>query len=77
MPSTIYYVGQKFIQVCLYHFTNLNELFGQPNKCYVNSCLCVTKLNFAFWHFQEFFFLNIFNPRLVESASVEPVAVEG
>lgn len=33
--------------------------------------------NFAFRNFLEFLFLNIFSPRLVESADAEPVNVEG
>ena len=40
-------------------------------KCYVNSCQC-SKSSFAFWTFPgNIFFLNIFDPRLVESVDTE------
>ena len=33
--------------------------------------------SYAFWNLQEFFFLNISNPQLVESADVEVTNTEG
>lgn len=46
-------------------------------KYCVNSCQQGATSSFAFWNALEFFFLNIFDPSLVESANAEPWDMEG